>query len=117
MVRAWRQASNCSGPNPEPWIRVIARREALRIIANSKATVPLAAVVEETSDQDLHNAADRLDLMHAMTLLTAAERRALLLRYWGDRSDRQVAAILETPPGTVKIRIHRAHAKLAKQLD
>jgi RNA polymerase sigma factor (sigma-70 family) len=97
---------------------VIARREALRIISNSRSTVALSAQADEDPDpgQDLQTALHRLDVMRAMAGLTVPEREAILLRYWGGRSDRQVAAVLNAPAGTVKIRIHRAHRKLAREL-
>src|SRR3712207_3939337 len=34
LVRAWRQRSSCRTPrSPEAWVRQIARREALRLVA------------------------------------------------------------------------------------
>jgi DNA-directed RNA polymerase specialized sigma24 family protein len=97
---------------------VIARREALRVIASSRAIAPVLTSVEEVSDEEMESAVSRVDVSRAMArCLTAVEQQAVVLRYWGGRTDREVAVALEAPVGTIKIRIHRAHRKLARQLN
>ncbi len=44
------------------------------------------------------------------------ERQALFLRYWAGKSDPQIATLLRTPVGTIKVRIHRAKKKLGQKL-
>ena len=116
IVRAWRHAGAQSGADPDAWIRTIARREALRIATrNSYDTLPVG--YEAASDHDEPRAADRrLDVAVAVSHLTQDEQRALLLRYWAGKTDQEIADQIDTPIGTVKIRIYRAKAKLAKAI-
>ncbi|MGH2868159.1 MAG: RNA polymerase sigma factor [Solirubrobacteraceae bacterium] len=117
IMRAWRNAGSCVGPNPLPWVRTIARREALRIIAR-RSPDRLCADDYPAADEDaeLTRAADRVDVARGMAKLADDEQRAILLHYWAGRSDREIATMLDAPVGTIKIRLHRARHKLAQGL-
>lgn len=113
VVRAWRNARSCTG-QPEPWIRTIARREALRILNR-----PVAQLLPDAGDpaaqhDPLANLDQRLDITRQVSELSPDEQLVLLLRHWADKSGEEIAALLGIPLGTVKIRIHRAHKKLAR---
>jgi RNA polymerase sigma-70 factor, ECF subfamily len=54
------------------------------------------------------------DVRGAISRLTQGEQQVVFLRYWSDKSDAQIASMLEIPVGTVKIRLHRARDKLAR---
>ncbi len=51
-------------------------------------------------------------LLAAVRELPARQRAIVLLRYWDDLSDAQVAAIVGCSPGTVRSQASRALAKL-----
>ncbi len=55
---------------------------------------------------------ERSALLAAVRELPARQRAIVLLRYWDDLSDAQVAAILGCSPGTVRSQASRALAKL-----
>jgi len=60
------------------------------------------------SDDDWEEVATRIDarrVHHALDQLTAAQREAVMLRYFDDRSMKQIASQLRLPLGTVKTRI------------
>jgi RNA polymerase sigma-70 factor, ECF subfamily len=59
---------------------------------------------------------DRLTLADALTSLSEDELRSVFLRYWSDRTEAQIAALVDAPEGTIKIRLHRARHKLAQAL-
>ena len=55
---------------------------------------------------------ERLDIRRALRALSAPEREAVLLHYWADMSQPQIAKLLATPLGTIKLRVFRGRAKL-----
>jgi RNA polymerase sigma-70 factor (ECF subfamily) len=117
LIRAWRHAPQCRTPHqPAPWVRAIARREALRVAtaqSHHEYTDDIDAGAEESATLDL-----RVDVGRAATQrLSRHERRLLAYRYWLDYSDSQIAATLNIPLGTAKIRLHRARRKLAAALQ
>jgi RNA polymerase sigma-70 factor (sigma-E family) len=57
-------------------------------------------------------AGQRSDLMAALRGLPPRQRAVIVLRYWGDLTDAQVAALLGCSEGTVRSQAWRALAKL-----
>jgi RNA polymerase sigma factor (sigma-70 family) len=117
VIRAWRRADTCRDPaRPEPWLRAIARREALRALSRS----PVAGeMTDDVPAQD--DPADRIDsdvdVRRALAELTPAEREVVVRHYWQDKRCEEIAHELACPPGTVKVRLHRARNKLRAILD
>jgi len=62
--------------------------------------------------QDLDGSADREQLAALLSTLTDRERRIVVLRYYFDRSEAEVAAELDIAIGTVKSTASRALAKM-----
>ena len=56
---------------------------------------------------------DRLDAQSLLALLPEPQREVLILRYYHDLSEEEIARIVECPRGTVKSRIHNALARLS----
>jgi len=54
----------------------------------------------------------RLDAERLLAALPDAQRSAVLLRYWHDCDEDEVARILRIPRGTVKSRLHHAMRRL-----
>jgi len=53
-----------------------------------------------------------IDLRRLLAALPEAQRSAVLLRYYPDLSEAEVAEVLGCPRGTVKSRLHQAMARL-----
>jgi RNA polymerase sigma-70 factor (ECF subfamily) len=53
-----------------------------------------------------------IDLRRLLAALPEAQRSAVLLRYYHDLSEEEVAQVLGCPRGTVKSRLHQAMARL-----
>ncbi len=53
----------------------------------------------------------------ALNVLPAAQRRAVLLHYVDGLSCEEIAALLGEPAGTVRVRLHRARARLRDRLS
>jgi RNA polymerase sigma-70 factor (ECF subfamily) len=54
----------------------------------------------------------RLDARRLLAALPEAQRSAVILRYWHDCDEDEVARILRIPRGTVKSRLHHAMRRL-----
>lgn len=97
-------------------MRVIARNEALRLVARRRED-PLPEDFESASSPPAPVGPEaRLDVARALSALSEDELRTVLLRYWSDKTDDQIARLAGIPAGTVKIRLHRARRKLAHEL-
>jgi RNA polymerase sigma-70 factor, ECF subfamily len=114
-IRAWRRADTCSGA-PEPWLRTIARNEALRV-AQRRRLEQLPDEYDSWDQSSDEPSYERGELFAALATLSETEKQAILLRYWSDKTDAQISAMLSIPVGTVKIRLHRAREKLAQALS
>jgi len=55
-----------------------------------------------------------LDARRLLAVLPEAQREVLLLRYYHDLSEEQMAQILDCPRGTVKSRLHNALERLTR---
>lgn len=114
-MRAWRNASGCRAPEPSPWVRSIARREALRLAAE-RGCEPLPAETPAVWIDEPERLDAGLDVRRAVSSLSPAEQQTLALRYWGDLTNRQIAARTASPVGTIKVRLHRANTRLRELL-
>jgi RNA polymerase sigma factor (sigma-70 family) len=59
---------------------------------------------------------DDLEVFDAVSALPIRQRTAIVLRYFADWSEADIAAALRCRPGTVKSLLSRARTKLAKEL-
>lgn len=60
--------------------------------------------------------ADRVVLSQALDRLPVRQRAALVLRYWHDLPEREIARVLGCKPGTVKSLLSRALATLREEV-
>lgn len=67
--------------------------------------------------RDPASAEDRLAVLAALAVLTARERAAVVLRYYEDLADQDIAGLLGCSRATVRSLIHRATPKLRRALD
>jgi len=59
----------------------------------------------------------RDEMAHALSLLTARQRATVVLRFYEDLSEADIAVALGCRPGTVKSLLHRGLAELRKVVD
>jgi RNA polymerase sigma-70 factor (ECF subfamily) len=126
LVRAWRRRDTCRGEDRMPWMRQIARNEALRLLDRRRrrhehellddATL-LATIPDDDADERQEGLLLRVQVERAVGCLSIADRQLLALRYERDLSQPEVARMLGIPEGTVKIRLHRLRGRLRKALD
>lgn len=73
---------------------------------------------DETDASDAFHAVDgRLELLEALARLPARQRAVLVLRYFNDLTEAQVADVLGCSPGTVKSSASRGLARLHEALQ
>jgi RNA polymerase sigma-70 factor, ECF subfamily len=85
-------------------------RDWYRRIPPDPATVTEVA----TGAPELVRAESALDAARLLASLPEPQREVLILRYYHDMTEDEVAAILNCPKGTVKSRMHHALARLTE---
>jgi len=115
LVVRWRRL----GPpeSPEAFVFAIARRRAARAAARRALLMPLDAVVAIRSGASAIDTYERRtelrEVIRAMAHLRKSDRDLLLLRAAGELPLDQIAKITRTSVAAVKMRLHRARARLS----
>jgi RNA polymerase sigma-70 factor, ECF subfamily len=114
LLRAWRRRSTLREPaRRNQWLAAIVRNEAFRqhsrIRPDPTATIELH---EGAEDERVLATVELADLHAALRGLSDRDRQILELRYEQDLTHSVIAERLGIPEGTVKVRLHRARAKL-----
>ena len=86
-----------------------ARRHPLRMSWSSDQAEPMTADIADASSE-------QSDLRRALKALPDQQRVVLVLRYWQDLSEAEIAELLGCRQGTVKSRASRAYAQLRHEL-
>ena len=71
-------------------------------------------VPDAAGESELGRAEAACDAARLLALLSEPQREVVILRYYHDLSEAEVATILGCPKGTVKSRLHHALARLAE---
>lgn len=77
---------------------------------------PVGSTQEEPLDDIAEASAEAVDLRAALAVLPIQQRIVLVLRYWQDLTETEIADLLGCRPGTVKSRLSRGTAQLRNQL-
>lgn len=118
LIRAWRNQAKCRTPaTPLPWLVQITRNEALRVAERRQRRQ--ASEIHDNRPERIHSNDNGVERMlesvateQALSVLRPEDRTLIRLRYVEDLTQGQVAARLGVPEGTVKVRLHRARARL-----
>lgn len=119
MTRAWRQLSSFRGESSEKtWLSHIAAnvcRDMLRsrFMRFRKRCQPLEAMPELAQMPEDER---RGDVRDAVLALPGKYREVIVLAYFEDMKQREIAQALRLPVNTVSTRLRRAKALLAKTL-
>jgi RNA polymerase sigma-70 factor, ECF subfamily len=109
------------------WVATIAHRRAVDRVRSEQASrnrverelskvEPAADVVSETVVEVDHADFERRRVRRALDRLTAMQRQALELAYFGGYTYREVAVLLDVPEGTIKTRIRDGMIRLRDEL-
>jgi RNA polymerase sigma-70 factor (ECF subfamily) len=114
LLRAWRRRSTLrDAERRNQWLAAIVRNEAFRQHARVRPD-PTSTIEFREGEEDagVLAAVELADLHEALKALSERDRRLLEMRYEEDLTQSTIARRLEIPEGTVKVRLHRARAKL-----
>jgi RNA polymerase sigma-70 factor (sigma-E family) len=79
--------------------------------------LPFASVPDQPSNGSLDAAEDRQGLWPALLALSAQQRAVLVLRYFEDLTEADIAAVLNCSPGAVKTHAARGLSRLRKSIS
>lgn len=106
-----------------PWFRRVVVNEARRMAGRSRrqpvvvdALPEIAAPVADSPEGHVLALEDRERLWAALASLDERHRTVLVLRYYQELSELELAEALGVPPGTVKSRLHHARRLLQERM-
>ncbi|MGN6378591.1 MAG: RNA polymerase sigma factor [Gaiellales bacterium] len=102
--------------SPVTWLIGIARRELAERAGQRE--VPVGDLPDQPDDGRLeHDSVERLGLQAAMATLSPRDRELLALRYGGDLTAAQIAALLDMQTNATEVALHRALGRLRAVMD
>lgn len=118
LVKLWAVWHKVAEEAPEPYVRRVLARAAARSARRrwwgerpTERLPDVASGADETAAAD-----DRTRLEAALALLPARQRAAVVLRYYQDLPETQVAEVLGCPVGTARSLVSRGVARLRTAL-
>jgi len=84
--------------------------------SSERAKVLRASVVDEAPPADV-GVVDRLTMFHAIQALPVRQRTAIVLRYYEDLAEDDIAAVMRCRPGTARSLISRGMVALRSELE
>src|SRR3954453_15027953 len=122
LLRAWRPRRSRRSAAWVPWVRAIARNEALRLAARRSQHAQREVHDSGENGQreavsELDGVVDALSMGELLRPLRQEERDLLRLRYEEDLTNPEIARRLGMPEGTVKVRLHRLRGRLKAGLE
>jgi RNA polymerase sigma-70 factor (sigma-E family) len=113
---SWPRVSRAG--NPEAYVRRIVINENLNRFRKHRVAERLTGMLPESSTPDATRESDeRSALIAALQQLGPRQRAVVVLRYWLDLSETEVATALGCSVGTVKSQASRALASLRQSAD
>ncbi|MGH2757416.1 MAG: SigE family RNA polymerase sigma factor [Actinomycetota bacterium] len=117
LVRTYRHWGRIKNNDPGPYAR--------RIVVNLVRSAHRRRILERKHEQDQRHRApvtpgaveEWMRVMQALKTLSPIRRAVVVLRFYEDLTEPQIASALDRPLGTVKSDLHRALAKLRPLLD
>ena len=108
----------CRGQDPEAYVRrSIVNADISRWRRFLRRETPTAELTAESAGTDLADAQAEQDAVWTLcATLPTKQRAAVVLRYYEDLPDAEIAEILDCSPATVRSQIHRALATLRTTL-
>lgn len=106
--------------NPEGYLRrcvVNAARSVLRRRRTVRSYVPPRTTPAPPPEEEVLLREEHREVLHALRRLTHRQRQVIVLRYWSNLSEVEIADTLGLSRGTVKSTASRGLAALARRLE
>jgi RNA polymerase sigma-70 factor (sigma-E family) len=119
LVKAYRRWSRIEADQPDAYLRTaLVRSHVTWLRRRSSSERPGAVAEDRPANGDLAaEQAARADLWERLRQLTRAQRAVLVLRYYEDLDDRQIAGVLRCSPATVRVHAARGLSRLRASLS
>jgi RNA polymerase sigma-70 factor (ECF subfamily) len=121
LVTAWRELPGLRDPERfEAWLyRILVRACAAeaRRLGRWRGSVRDVSPEASFDSNAFGRVADRDELERGFRRLTLDHRAVIVLRYWADLRQEEIAATLNIPLGTVKSRLHHSTEALRAALE
>ena len=104
------------------WLFMIVRSRWLNYCRSQKKHVDMDMLSNVLFDENdpLHQAIElesmRQQIASALETLPVNQKKAVIFRFFGDKSNEEIAQILDTSPGNVRVMIFRALKKLKESM-
>lgn len=98
------------------WLMKITINCSLNVINKNKKVIPLYPDFEVLTGSENHDIALSLSLDELMNTLQEDEKSVVLLKYYDDRTLKEISEILDMPLGTAKSVLYRALDKLRQNI-
>jgi RNA polymerase sigma-70 factor (ECF subfamily) len=125
FMRVWQKAASYRADQAKvsTWLTHIARHHAIDILRRRAARLdhravswdemaPRTSLPEEDPQESAELSLRRERIYAALARLSADQKQALILAYFGGYTQRQIAEVLNQPLGTIKTRLRLAMQKL-----
>lgn len=116
-LRRWPKISQAEGFRPVPYVRRAIVNNHIRSVRRWSNRVLLGPVPDQPVPDDVSAWIDHDRLVQALRTLAPRQRAVLVLRYYADLSETEIARMLGCRPGTVKSAAARGLATLRMHLD
>lgn len=128
FVKAYRNLADFRGESKfSTWLYTIANTTCLTFVRKKKLAIhsldndhvfELADTGESSFRADQIEQKSRAQMLHhAIQLLSPDDARIITLFYKGEQSLEEIGQIMGIEPNTVKVKLHRARARLKKKLE
>ncbi|MDE3206268.1 MAG: SigE family RNA polymerase sigma factor [Acidobacteriota bacterium] len=117
FARSWQALDQGRIAHPSAYLRRAVcnavRHHRRRLAVQRRALLGLSVNTRQVTD----DGSDRDLLLRALIRLPPRQRAVVVLRFWEDRSEQEVAVVLGVSLGTVKAQASRGLARLRKELS
>jgi RNA polymerase sigma-70 factor (sigma-E family) len=118
LVEVYRRWSSIRDPaSREAYVRRVLVRQASRRWRRRTRQRSQSLLLHDVPDISEVDAPQVLDMQAALRILPPEQRAVIVLRYYEDLSEAQIAEIVGCPPGTVKSRATLALRKMASLVE
>ncbi len=99
--------------DPQAWIWRTSFRVAAGLLAErGSSPQPDQSIVDQP-----HLDSSLVDFLDLLGSLSEQQREVVVLRYAGGFTPTEIAELLDTTPGSVRVQLHRAHQRLREGID